>query len=442
MAAWPSGTRLVALVSGGGTGPHDRWTVLAPATEHRQFSVASDPDGAELLSAMRASSPPFAALSAADGSPLPFAGGWIGFVGYEFGQAFEPKSSRGTRQISPDDPTASWPDAVLVRVPRALLYSHERHEWYEVGDPTAASIAELIDPQVAVDSHARMPQPTAVHGVEPLLDSGHFTNAVARAIEFVRAGDIFQANISQGFRASLDGDARAWALASLERIAPRYGAYLEIDEHHSLVSFSPELFFSLDGQTRRALTRPMKGTRSSEAPESDLVGSEKDAAELHMIVDLMRNDFGRVCEIGSVKVDESRLLERHPTVLQTIAEVSGRVTRTLDATDLLKACFPPGSVTGAPKIRAMQIIEELERARRGPYCGAIGMMSGCGSAEFSVAIRTAMLTRQHDDRWNIDYRAGCGIVAESDPADELRECLAKTRVLELALDTHTTHATP
>jgi len=186
----------------------------------------------------------------------------------------------------------------------------------------------------------------------------------------------------------------------------------------------------------------MKGTRPTEAGEADLLASPKDAAELHMIVDLMRNDLGRVCAVGSVRVESDRTIERHPTVLQGVGEVSGTLSPEASLDQVFRAAFPPGSVTGAPKIRAMQVIEELEGEPRGPYCGAIGFASGCGTSMFSVGIRTAKLSRERGERWSIEYRAGCGIVAESDPDEELAESIAKTRILREALDAGNAVAQP
>ncbi len=433
MAAWRSDVPMLALVSCAEGGPFDRWTILARASMSSLFTAEADLNASSLLSAMRRWAESGPKAIGPSGEPLPFAGGWIGYIGYEYGHALEPRSCESIDRADEGSPH-HWPDAGLFRVESALLYCHAQGRWYEVGDPAAESASECVDPEAARSAPSDGLPSTQADPLAPLSETSDYRDAVARAIEFVRAGDIFQANISHPFHSTLHGDARDLAIASLARIGPRYGAYLELGAHRSILSFSPELFLSVDGASRTAVTRPMKGTRASHADEPALTMSEKDAAELHMIVDLMRNDLGRVCEIGSVRVTAPRLMERHPTVLQAVAEVSGTIPAHRDAVDLFAACFPPGSVTGAPKVRAMQVISELERTRRGPYCGAIGMMSSCGNAAFSVAIRTATLNRVSDAKWTIGYRAGCGIVAESDPADELRECLAKTRVLESALD--------
>jgi anthranilate/para-aminobenzoate synthase component I len=181
----------------------------------------------------------------------------------------------------------------------------------------------------------------------------------------------------------------------------------------------------------------MKGTRPISGDPAELRASEKDRAELNMIVDLMRNDLGRVCEFGSLRVDAPREVESHgalqststPGILQGVATVSGTVRADQQLPGLLRAAFPPGSITGAPKVRAMQIISELEPLPRGPYCGCIGFLSDSGRAQFSVAIRTAVLTKAApSELWNVRYGIGAGIVADSDPGSEWRETLIKARI--------------
>jgi para-aminobenzoate synthetase component 1 len=206
------------------------------------------------------------------------------------------------------------------------------------------------------------------------------------------------------------------------------------------VSLSPELLLDVDAAARRVVTRPIKGTRPSAATAQELLDSAKDTAELNMIVDLMRNDLGRVCAYGSVGVPRPRTIESHPTVHHGVAEVAGRLRPGVGLVELLRAVFPGGSVTGAPKIRAMQIIDELEAVRRGPYCGAIGYVSGCGRLGLNVAIRTIALTGGRPDRaWGhltgtLDYGVGGGIVADSEPVAEYRETMDKAAILRLVLD--------
>ena len=238
-------------------------------------------------------------------------------------------------------------------------------------------------------------------------------------------------NLSQRFSLPLLEHPAA-LYARLRRQSPAwYGACLAYDDF-AILSNSPELFLRVtprDDGSRRVVTRPIKGTRPrAEGMDRELLDSVKDGAELNMIVDLERNDLGRVCEIGSVRVTERRTVEAHPTVYHGVATVEGVLRDDVTFVDLLRAAFPGGSVTGAPKIRAMQIIEELEPVRRGPYCGAIGYLAADGSMEFNVAIRTMVVKGGL-----VHIPVGGGIVADSDPAAEYEETLVKARAMFDAL---------
>ena len=263
---------------------------------------------------------------------------------------------------------------------------------------------------------------------------------VRRTIDLIAAGDVFQANITQRLSASFSGSTRALCAAALETSGAWYGAYLELPRGRCLVSLSPELFLAVSPASRRVVTRPIKGTRPSRSDIRELLDSAKDTAELNMIVDLMRNDLGRVCAYGTVRVPRARVIETHPTVHHGVAEVSGVLGPGVTVAELLAATFPAGSVTGAPKIRAMQIIDELESCRRGPYCGAIGFLSNCGRACLNVAIRTIALSGdRRPGAWDrlagvLDYGVGGGVVADSDPLAEYRESLDKAAVLRAVLE--------
>jgi anthranilate/para-aminobenzoate synthase component I len=252
-----------------------------------------------------------------------------------------------------------------------------------------------------------------------------YISAVERVIDYIRGGDVFQVNLSQRFTLPMVEA----PIRIADRLLPaRYGAFLDFGDH-AIISNSPELFIRVTPD-RRIITRPIKGTRPR-APgmERELLESAKDQAELNMIVDLERNDLGRVCEIGSVRVSEARAIETHPTVYHGAATIQGRLRREISFVDLLRAVLPGGSITGAPKIRAMEIIEELEPVRRGPYCGAIGYLGCGGEMEFNVAIRTMIVK---DDLVHIPV--GGGIVADSDPGAEYDETLVKARAMFAALN--------
>jgi para-aminobenzoate synthetase component 1 len=256
-----------------------------------------------------------------------------------------------------------------------------------------------------------------------------YLDAVARVREYILAGDIFQANLSQRLEATLRKD--PWTLyTDLRALNPApFAAYLDFDSI-VVASASPERFLSLtpDGVVE---TRPIKGTRPrGTGPEHDaflsrsLADSEKDRAENLMIVDLLRNDISRVSIPSSVRVAELFALEHYSTVHHLVSTVTGQLAPGRDAVDLLAAAFPGGSITGAPKVRAMEIIAELEPSRRGVYCGAIGYLSFTGALDTSIVIRTYVVL---GDR--VYFSVGGGIVADSDPEQEWRETLDKARAL-------------
>jgi para-aminobenzoate synthetase component 1 len=275
-------------------------------------------------------------------------------------------------------------------------------------------------------------------GRHPVLsgtfDAASWRRAIRAVHEHIRRGDIFQANLAQRWRlaqpAALDMAPALYEALAQHSAAP-YAAYLHYGDH-ALLSASPERFLELRGE--HVETRPIKGTRPRGAtPEQDerlaaeLLASEKDRAENVMIVDVLRNDLGRACELGTVRAAAVCELERFPQVLHLTSTVTGRLREGLDAFDLLHACFPGGSITGAPKIRAMEIIESLEPVRRHAYTGAIGYVGWDGDADWNVAIRTATATES-----GLVFHAGGGITADSDPDAEYRETLDKAEGLRLA----------
>jgi para-aminobenzoate synthetase component 1 len=256
---------------------------------------------------------------------------------------------------------------------------------------------------------------------------------VEAAREAVLRGDLFQANLSQRFDARVEVDPLRLFLRLARAQPAPYMTFLPLDCGRAVLSASPERFLRVAGRTVE--TDPMKGTRPrGEDPgedrrlRRDLEASEKDRAELAMIVDLSRNDLARVCDAGTVRVAVPRRLVAFPRVHQAIAVVRGRLARDRDRRHLLEAAFPPGSVTGAPKVRAMELIDELEGEGRGPYCGAIGWFDAGGDMDLAVAIRTILVAGRR-----ASYRVGGGITLRSDPVEEWRETLDKGRGLFAAL---------
>ena len=269
----------------------------------------------------------------------------------------------------------------------------------------------------------------AIGPLEPQLSSGGYSRNFAALQEAIRAGDIYQANLTFPLTASWSGDPLALYAAIRPSAGAGYGGVV-FDGAHWLLSFSPELFFALkDGA---ATVKPMKGTRprgrrpdEDKALAAELAASVKDRAENLMIVDLMRNDLSRVAEPGSVRVENAFAVESYPTVHQMVSTVRARLQPGRGAVDMIRALFPCGSITGAPKIRAMELIQQVERDARGPYCGAIGRIDPSGDSAFNVAIRTLRLTPGENGGGRAVLGVGSAIVADSDALDEWRECLVK-----------------
>ncbi len=356
--------------------------------------------------------PPFA--------DLPFCGGAIGFLGYDL--------ARTLGQLPRREGLAGWPDMAVGVYDWALLVDHVRRRSYfvvqgrdpRVGQRWQAALRRLL---AVVEAPQTAP---AVEG--RLLDLGltadDYAEGFARIERYIRDGDCYQVNFAQRFRARSNDD--AWAIYQRmrqENPAP-FGALLEYP-FGQVLSSSPEQFLGL--QNGRAQTRPIKGTRPrGETAEQDLalraelLSSGKDRAENLMIVDLLRNDLGRVCRPGTIEVPSLFQVESFATVHHLVSTVTGQLRADCDALDLIAACFPGGSITGAPKRRAMQIIDELEPVRREVYCGSVIRLGFDGNLDSNITIRTVL--RQGDELY---YWAGGGIVADSACAEEYQESLDK-----------------
>jgi para-aminobenzoate synthetase component 1 len=321
---------------------------------------------------------------------------WIGYLSYDLGRLFERLPSTS------GDPLA------------LPLFCFTLHD--QAGEPAAFQPA---------------PARAVLSPPQSKFTRSDYENAVQRCIDYIAAGDVFQVNLSQRFSIAQPASAAQIYQRLIERTPAWYGALLQYPDH-ALICNSPETFLRVNHRadgSRVVSTRPIKGTRPR-LPEMERIlrDSIKDQAELNMIVDLERNDLGRVCEIGSVKVTQPRIIEVHPTVFHGAATIQGTLRPDVTFVDLLRATFPGGSVTGAPKIRAMEIIEELEPVRRGPYCGAIGYLSADGHLEFNIAIRTMIVKDGM-----VYIPVGGGIVADSTPAGEYEETLVKARAMFAAL---------
>jgi para-aminobenzoate synthetase component I len=366
---------------------------------------------------------------------LPFVGGAVGFLGYDLCHFIE-------RLPATAEDDLRLPDMAMAFYDTALVVDHQtQRAWVAAADlgapgwPDAEHRAGELSERLAANappaeasSCGFLDRESAAPEIACNFTRSEYLRAIERAKDYVAAGDIFQVNLSRRFEARISVSAAELYL-KLRRINPApMAAYLGGGDF-AIVSASPERFLRVRGD--RAETRPIKGTRPrGRTPEEDaalaqeLRRSEKDAAELAMIVDLERNDLGRVCSYGTVRVTRPKALESFPTVHHLVATVVGRLHSGCDRMELLKATFPGGSITGAPKIRAMQIIDELEPTRRSVYTGAIGYLGFDGGMDLNIAIRTFLV--QGDRAW---FQAGGGIVADSQPESEYEETAQKARAL-------------
>lgn len=371
----------------------------------------------------------------ADGVRVPFAGGIAGFFGYDLGGSLE-RLPPHEKPFAIDD--QHLPGMVLGAYDCVLAFDHRRRRVFVIA--TEAGEKKTSDFSGMTRQAAPLFLPVVERPTRDLVSNfkaDEYREAVAKVIAYIHAGDIFQANLTQRFEAMLAPDDNAFALyGRLTAQAPApYAAFFNFGEG-ALVSNSPERFLLCqDGLVE---TKPIKGTRprgldakDDERLATELLASEKDRAENTMIVDLLRNDLSRICRDHSVRVEKLNALESFATVHHLVSTVTGTLRPGMTAIDLLAACFPGGSITGAPKVRAMEIIAELEPTLRGPYCGAIGYIGADGSMDSSIAIRTMVVKGRR-----VTFQAGGGIVADSDPAREYEETLVKARAMMGALGFH------
>lgn len=369
---------------------------------------------------------------------LPFSAAWIGFIAYEAGRFVEPAAN--WRHFSQSSELARWSlyDTFLICDHVTGIWSMVAADLPHALTGTARPPAELRmtklaawletlsnDETDALDAPPRGDFTACTGGWNDLPEN--YLNRCRRVLDYIRAGDVFQVNLSRRYSAetSLRPDELYSRLATTN--PADYAAYLAPHgDLPAIVSSSPELFLCKTG--RDVITRPIKGTRPrtghalhDETARCALRDSAKDRAELNMIIDLERNDLSRVCEAGSVRVVSDGEIEALPHVFHRTATICGRLRDGCGAVDLLRATFPGGSITGAPKVRAMQIIHELEAAPRGAYCGAIGWVGLNGDLMLNLAIRT-MTSHQNG---TVQFHVGSGIVADSAQDEELAELNAK-----------------
>lgn len=371
----------------------------------------------------------------ADTSPasLPFVGGAVGGFSYELGAQLE----RRTARTRPDD--LGLPDLRFGFYDGFFAFDREAGRTWLAANPVNTADAEPILARLeqALREALAAPAPAPTEPPTPGEPQAEFPKAdylraVTRIQDYIGAGDVYQVNLTQRFTTPQPVPAPVLYRRLRDRSPAPFSCYFDFGAWQ-VVGSSPERFLRVrDGHVT---TRPIKGTRPrGHTPAEDaclraeLLASEKDRAELLMIVDLERNDLGRVCEFGSVRVNDLFHLEEHPTVFHLVADVSGRLRAGLDVFNCIRAAFPGGSVTGAPKIRAMQIIAELEPHRRGFYTGSFGYLGFDGNCEFNIAIRTLFCTGGR-----AYYHVGGAIVADSVPEVEYQETLDKGRAMRAAL---------
>lgn len=352
-------------------------------------------------------------------SPVPFRAGAVGYFGYDLNRLLERLPAEATDDLD-------LPDIHLAFYDRVEAWDHESGRSY---------IFEMEGGRPEVEA-APAPPRAAPRPAPPRARSNFTRDAYVEAVRTVKRaieeGEIYQANLSQRFRVETSLEPFTLYERLRERSPAPFACYLDTGPFQ-VIGCSPERFLRLQG--RRVETRPIKGTRRrGRTPEEDaaltreLLASEKDAAELAMIVDVERNDLGRVAEYGTVEVTDPKALRELPTVFHLEATVEGTVSEGCDALDIVRVSFPGGSITGAPKIRAMEILEGLEPTRRGVYTGAVGYLGLDGDCDLNIAIRTLVL------KDGVAFlQAGGGIVADSDPEAEYEETLDKARALLLAL---------
>jgi len=442
--------------SGGGPGATARYSLMG-AGNHRSIVAANDraffSDNGHTRSAP--GSPLFClerlnfdnAVPAVDYLPH-FWGGWVGFIGYEVGAGLARHNARDELPL---------PDLHFLQVDRMFAYDHATGTLkYIVAAEIAGDAASHYDG--CADEIARVwsnldamlsdwqkeghgeagttPHPVEKNNPAPKLRANvsreQYVSMVEKAKRYIEAGDIYQANLSQRFEADYPGDPLALYL-KLRSVNPSpFSGYLKFKDL-ALVSSSPERLVKLEGN--RLETRPIAGTRrrgstsvEDDALSAELLLNEKEKAEHLMLVDLERNDLGRICEYGSVRVTDLMFLERYSHVSHIVSNIEGRTVAGISPADILRAVFPGGTITGCPKIRCMEIIDELEPTRRGPYSGSFGYIGFAAHMDFNIIIRTIVVK---DGK--AYFHVGAGIVADSVPEKEYQETLDKAAAMMQAL---------
>lgn len=415
----------VLLDSAAGIERFARYSILS-AGPREVVSPRPGESGTATLARLRSALQKLPPATWPDGTKLPFGAGALGFISYDFGRLLEALPSKAAADIR-------LPSLQMGIYAWSLISDHSARRCWLVCHPAfpAAQRTRLLD---ILEAPTREPGAFQLRApFRPEQSRDAYEHSFQRIKDYINAGDCYQINLAQRFSAGCSGDPLRAYLRLRKACPVPFAAYLENPEH-TLLCLSPERFLSVSDNAVE--TRPIKGTRArgQSAEEDAALARElqeclKDRAENLMIVDLLRNDLSRTCASGSVRVPELFKLESYPNVHHLVSSVTGELDSDNDALDLLAASFPGGSITGAPKIRAMQIIEELEPVRRSLYCGSIGYIGCEGQMDLNIAIRS--LVHQDDTLY---CWGGGGIVADSEAEAEYQETLTKVKVLMKALE--------
>lgn len=425
----------VLLESAAGGTPQGRYDILF-ATPSQILKLDAD---AQLRGGSRSGSTGF--LSALDdwwrelrhaefaSTGLPFRGGWVLVLGYELAQQVEPHLQLSTR--------AELPVALAARVGAAVVRDHVKKRAWIVAEPAEKTQFRDLQRDLACAEPVRSSTARALIQTLDEEPEDQFLESVESAKRYIAAGDVFQANLSREWRGTVRAGTRPNQIyRALRRTNPApFGGLVDLGDF-AIISSSPERL--LRSATGRIETRPIAGTRprdpdaAEDAPmRAALLSHPKERAEHVMLIDLERNDLGRICAAGTVRVDEFMVIESYAHVHHIVSNVSGRLRDDVTPGEMIRAVFPGGTITGCPKVRCMEIIHELERRPRGFYTGAIGYLNLDGSADLNILIRSMTLVGNR-----LSLAAGSGIVADSDPQQELAETRAKAKGLLLALQNH------
>jgi para-aminobenzoate synthetase component 1 len=355
---------------------------------------------------------------------LPFLSGALGYFSYDLGRRFEHLPQQALKDIE-------LPEMAVGLYNKAIIFDHSRHTYFLIcPEDEREEITSLIMSKIHAMLSSQVTVPFSLTTEwQSSISKKQYLAKFNQVQEYLRSGDCYQINLTQRFSSQYKGDEFTAYLALRHHNKAPFSAFIRFD-NQAILSVSPERFVQLHGQ--KVQSKPIKGTypRGATAKQdkqnaTKLANSSKDKAENLMIVDLLRNDISKVCIPGTVKVPYLFAIESFPAVHHLVSTVEGHLSSVHKACDLIRAAFPGGSITGAPKIRAMQIIEELEPQRRSIYCGSIGYISACGNMDTSITIRT-LACEQHSDGNNFAYCwAGGGIVADSKADDEYQETFDK-----------------